>query len=331
MHDVARLANVSQRTVSNVVRGYIHVKPETRERVLQAIAALNYRPNPSAQRLRSGRTGIVALAIPEIEAPYFSELANYVQRRAVEREITLLIDQTGGDRDRELLVLDGYRSSIIDGLILHPIAVTPNDLRHRDLDFPTVLLGESIDHGGVVHISIDNVAAARIGMQELLRRGRRRIAAVGTHPDLDAPGPAPRRSRGVLSALDQAGLPHLPELLVPTSTWTRSAGFGLTEQLLDNGAVFDALFCFNDTLALGAMRALLARGVRIPEDVAVLGWDDIDDCQYSTPTLSSVTPNKKRIAELAVQHLLDSVDGGTPEELEILVDAHLELRESTGP
>src|SRR4029450_7747717 len=99
MHDVAARAGVSQRTVSNVVNNYVHVKPETRRKVLDAIEQLGYRPNILAQRLRHGRTGLVALAVPEIAAPYFAELADHVQRLADEHGVTLLIDQTGGDRE----------------------------------------------------------------------------------------------------------------------------------------------------------------------------------------------------------------------------------------
>ena len=154
MRDVAKLADVSQRTVSNVVNGYTHVKPETRRRVQEAIRRLNYRPNISAQKLRQGRTGMVALAVPEeIAAPYFAELADQVQRQAAERGITLLIDQKGGRRERELLVLDGYRSNVIDGLILSPLSITPFDLTNWGLDFPRCCWG-SIDTGGVIHVSI---------------------------------------------------------------------------------------------------------------------------------------------------------------------------------
>ena len=329
MRDVAKLAEVSQRTVSNVVNGYRHVKPETRERVEAAIEALRYRPNVSAQKLRRGRTGMVALALPQIAAPYFAELADHVQRRAAERGITLLIDQTGGSRERELLVLDGYRSNIIDGLILSPLAVTPFDLTNRGLDFPTVLLGESIDNGGVIHVSIDNVAAARAMTGHLLGLGRRRIATIGAIPD--TPGPANRRTRGYTEAMHGADLPVPAYLTFPTASWTRSAGHAIATDILESKAEVDAVFCFNDTLALGLIKGLQSQGVRIPDDVAVTGWDDIEECSYSTPTLTSVAPDKEGIARLAVDHLLDRIAGVPLETTEILADFHLAVRESTGP
>lgn len=330
MHDVAKLAEVSQRTVSNVVNGYPHVRPETRARVEKAIAVLRYRPNVSAQKLRQGRTGMVALAVPEIAAPYFAELANHVQLRAAERGITLLIDQTGGLRERELLVLDGYRSNIIDGLILSPLSVTPADLVNRGLDFPIVLLGESIDNGGVIHVSIDNVAAALVATEHLLELGRRRIAAVGAMPGLDSSGPASRRMRGYTEAISAAGLPLSTELNIPTGNWTRANGHAIAADMLDRGVDVDAIFCFNDPLALGVMKGLQQRGVRVPDDIAIVGWDDVEECSFSTPTLSTIVPDKVGIARLAVDQLLDRIAGKPPEETELLADFQLAVRESTG-
>lgn len=330
MHDVAKLAEVSQRTVSNVVNGYRHVRPETRERVQKAIDILKYRPNVSAQKLRQGRTGMVALAVPEIAAPYFAELADHVQRLAAERGITLLIDQTGGVRERELLVLDGYRSNIIDGLILSPLSVTPFDLTVRDLDFPTVLLGESIDNGGVIHVSIDNVAAARVATEHLISIGRRHIAAVGAMPNLDTLGPAVRRMRGYTEAMAGASLPIAADLTFPTATWNRATGYAIATEIIERGTKVDALFCFNDPLALGAMKGLQEHGVRVPDDIAIIGWDDIEECSYSTPTLSTIVPDKIGIARLAVDQLLDRIAGNPLEVTELLADFHLAVRESTG-
>ncbi len=329
MRDVAKLADVSQRTVSNVVNGYIHVRPETRERVQRAITALRYRPNVSAQKLRQGRTGMLALAVPEIAVPYFAELANHVQRRAAERGVTLLIDQTGGVRERELLVLDGYRSNIIDGLILSPLAVTPTDLTDRGLDFPTVLLGESVNTGGFIHISIDNVAAARDATEHLLKLGRRRIAAIGSMPEQDIVGPAARRLRGYSDAISAAGLPLDPELILPAATWTRANGYRIAADIITKGTAVDAMFCFNDLLAVGVMKALEQHGVPVPQDVAVIGWDDLEECSYATPTLTSVSPDKIGIARLAVDHLLDRIAGRPLEDTEIPAGFSITAREST--
>ena len=328
MRDVGALAGVSQRTVSNVVNGYVHVSPETRERVQRAIDELRYRPNVSARSLREGRTGIIALAVPEIAAPYFAELADHVQRRAGEHGVTLLIDQTGASRDRELLVLEGYGSHAIDGLLLSPMALTVDDLARRDVDIPTVLLGERIRDGGLVHISLDNVAAGREATAHLIEAGRRRIAAVGASASGSA-GPAEARLRGYRLAHEEAGLAVAADLVVPIEVWSRAAGYAAVDALLGTGTPVDALFCFNDVGAVGALRALADHGLRVPEDVAVVGWDDIQDAEYLTPSLTTISPDKATIAQAAVDSLLAQVNGEPVTAREITCGHRLVVRETT--
>ncbi len=329
MSDVAAKAGVSPRTVSNVVRGYAHVRPETRERVQRAIAELRYRPNVSAKSLREGRTGIIALAVPEIAAPYFAEVADQVQHLAAERGITLLIDQTGADRDRELLVLDGYRSHVIDGLIMSPMAITLGDIEGQGLEFPTVLLGERISAGELLHIGIDNVAAAREAVNHLISTGRRRIAAVGAEPLARHAGPSTRRLEGYVEAHRDAGLAVRPELTVATGGWSRPAGYAAVDRLLRGRAEVDALFCFNDVMALAAVRALNDHGRRVPDDVAVVGWDDIEESAYSTPSLTTVSPDKAAITRTAVDGLLAQIAGEPVGEVDVICDHRLVVREST--
>ncbi len=330
MRDVAALAGVSPRTVSNVVRNYVHVAPDTRARVQSAIDELRYRPNASARSLRRGRTGIIALAVPEIAAPYFAELADLVQRAAGERGVTLLVDQTGGSPHREALVLDGYHTGMIDGLLLSPVSITAGDLAAQALPIPTVLLGERVAEGtGLVHVGIDNVAAARRATTHLLDRGRRRVAAVGADAAENL-GPAARRLQGHRLALADAGLPAAPELEIDTGSWTHASGHAAVAALLRDGPRVDGLFCFNDVLALAAVRAVHDAGLRVPEDVAVVGWDDIAVAAYATPSLTTVRPDKTAIARTSVDRLLALVDGGQPVEEEVLCDWDLAVRGSSG-
>lgn len=331
MRDVAARAGVSPRTVSNVVSNYVHVSAETRRRVQSAIDELKYRPNISARSLRRGRTGIIALAVPEIAAPYFAELADLVQREAVRRGSTLLVDQTGASRARETLVLDGYHAGIIDGLILSPMALTAEDLTTQALEIPAVLLGERIDmSSGLLHITIDNVAAARRATAHLLARGRRRVAAVGADLAAETVGPASRRLQGYRLALADAGVPAVPELEVVTDGWSHVSSRAAVDRLLRSGVPVDAMFCFNDVLALGAMRAVRAAGLRVPDDVAVIGWDDTAAAAYYAPTLTSVRPDKAAIARTAVDRLLAMIAGEEVTEGLVVCGADLVVRESSG-
>jgi DNA-binding LacI/PurR family transcriptional regulator len=182
LKDVALRAGVSVKTVSNVVNGYEHVTDRTRSRVKQALDELGYRPNLSARSLRTGRTGLIAIAVPRLDQPYFAELAGCVVRAAERHGLTVLIDQTDGLPDRERLVVSGIRPHSIDGLIFSPLALGEADLRAADLATPLVLLGERIFDGGADHVAIDNVA----------RRGSRDEAPHRSRPPQDRCDRRPR-------------------------------------------------------------------------------------------------------------------------------------------
>ncbi|MGH3170872.1 MAG: LacI family DNA-binding transcriptional regulator, partial [Trebonia sp.] len=171
LRDVAALAGVSVKTVSNVVNGYVHVAADTRARVEAAVAELGYRPNLSARNLRGGRSGVIAFAVPEIGVPYFAELAQEVVATAGSHGLTVLIDQTEGRVDREQQVLEGIRAHLIDGLIFSPLAVGQLEIAQRTDTTPLVLLGERDSGGMADHVAIDNVAAAREAVIHLTRLG----------------------------------------------------------------------------------------------------------------------------------------------------------------
>jgi DNA-binding LacI/PurR family transcriptional regulator len=329
LKDVAERAGVSVKTVSNVVNGYEHVRPDTRARVLEAISALDYRPNISARNLRRGRTGIIALAVPELDIPYFAELARHVVSAAARHDWTVLIDQTNGDREQERLVAGGIRDHLIDGLIFSPLALTGADLSAGPQGTPMVLLGERVDHGPADHVAIDNVAAARDATAHLISFGRRRIAAVGAQHTAEA-ATARLRLAGYSAALADAGLDADPVLVAPAPEWHRADGAAAVGDLLARGVRPDAVLCFNDTLALGAIRALHDAGLRVPADVLVAGFDDIEDGRYSIPTLTTVAPDKSELARVAVDLLAARIAGGEPQPPREETVAHrLIVREST--
>jgi DNA-binding LacI/PurR family transcriptional regulator len=332
LRDVAARANVSIKTVSNVANGYRHVSAPTRTRVQQAIAELGYRPNMAARSLRSGRSNIVALAVPFLDMPYFAEIARYVVQAAAEQGWTVLIDQTDGNHERERLAVAGIREHLIDGLIVSPLTLTPEDLAQRVDATPLVLLGERIHHGPTDHVLIDNVAAAREASLHLVAIGRKRIAAIGAQ-QVDPGFTAQLRLQGWHEALERSGLPAGADQVEFAETWRRAEGTTAMARLLDAALPPDAVFCFNDLLALGALRELNRRGIRVPDDIAVVGFDDIDDGRFSTPTLTTVAPDKAAIARTAIDlvaHRLSDEAGPSPQE--VFAPYRLIERESTrGP
>jgi DNA-binding LacI/PurR family transcriptional regulator len=327
MKDVAARAGVSVKTVSNVING-AHVGAATRERVERAIADLGYRPNISARNLRRGRTGILALAVSEVDVPYFAELARLIVDTAEEHGYTILIDQTGGDPKREQYVVDGMGARLVDGVIFSPVAMDRLDIARRSDHTPLVLLGERVLAGPADHVAIDNVAAARTATAHLAGLGRRRIAAIGAQPS--SQGTARMRESGYRLALKDAGLPVAEPLIVPAREYHRRDGAEAAAYLTELAEPPDAVFCFNDTLALGAMRALYDRGYRVPDDVAVVGFDDIDDGRYNVPSLTTISPDKAGIARSALRLLIDRIEAVDSPPREVTVSHELRVRESSG-
>lgn len=306
LKDVARAAGVSIKTVSNVINDYQHIRADTKQRVEDAISELGYSPNLSARSLRSGRTGVIGLAVPELSLSYFAELADAIIKAAERRGLKVLIEQTGGDRSHELEILSSPRLRMTDGLLFSPLGMSDEDAHHLNVNFPLVLLGERIFGGPTDHVTMSNVASARAATAHLLAKGRRRIAVVGGHRD-EIIGSAGLRLRGYREALDEAGIDFDPDLVGYATLWHRSNGATTMRELLDSGVQFDAVFGMNDTLALGAMRVLQEAGRRIPDDVAVIGFDDLDEGQYSLPTLSTIDPGRAEIADTAVRVLQERI------------------------
>ncbi|UFU06629.1 LacI family DNA-binding transcriptional regulator [Ruania halotolerans] len=325
--DVAEIAGVSMKTVSNVINGYQHVAPRTRERVLAAVDEVGYRPNLSARNLARGRSGVIALVVPRLEMPYFSALAGRVIERAQARGWFVLIHETGWDRAAERAALEGHFPQRIDGLIVSTQRLSAEDLRMRTDRTPLVLLGEH-GYGDLAHhVAIDNVAASRTAVEHLLDRGCRRIAMIGADPD-DGDDP---RMRGYTEALGHAGLRLDRNLMRRIESNSGEEGERATRDLLAQvGEPPDGLFAVTDWVALGAIRALHLAGLHVPDDVAVVGFDDIPYARAVTPSLTTISPDRTAIAELALQMLEAQLSGGElAEPVDQHVPFHLVVREST--
>lgn len=324
--DVAREAGVSPRTVSNVINGYPHIRQETIDRVRTAIEKLDYVPNRSARTLRTGKIGIIGLAVPEITLPYFAELATKITAAAEERGYTILIDHTEGKPERERRIAAGLRPHAIDGLILSPLILRAKEVEEASDGTPLVLLGEwSEPSRNHAYVGVDNVAAARAATQHLIDLGRKRIAAVGTVPGREG-GTAAQRYDGYLQAVRAAGLAERQESV---TKFSREEGAAAIRRLLDDDHPPDALFCFNDLVAIGALSVIRDRGLTVPKDIALIGWDDIPEVSYSWPPISSIRADTDQIAAISVQLIIDQLSAAEPEEPQRTVDYTLMAREST--
>ena len=330
LRDVAERARVSIRTVSNVVSGYEHVSEQMRARVNNAIDELDYRPNHVARTLRTGRTGVLALVVPEIDVPYFSQLARDVINAAGELGYRVMIDQTGNDHQRERdLLTGGNRSMLFDGVLFSPL-VTKAELNDMNGDggTPLVLLGEHDFDGRFDHVAIDNVRAAYDAVMHVANTGRTHIGALGSQPAEGYATPQ-QRSAGYRNALNDSGLNFTPELTRPAAHYSRTEGYAATRDLLDSGRDLDAIFCYSDLLAMGAIRAVFDAGRRVPEDVAVIGVDDIEEGRFSRPTLSTISLDTPFIAAQAVSRVVERIADPSRDAVEVVAPHRLIVREST--
>ncbi len=331
--DVARRAGVSQRTVSNVVNKFPYVSAEVVARVNEAIAELGYAPSQAARSLRSGRSRVIQLVVPELDVPYFAELARGVVRAAEERGFGVMVRQTLGDPRREREALEGSAADYAEGTILSAVGPVESLVGGGRTRPPVVLIGERGGHGLADHIGIDDVAAAAAATTHLLDSGRRRVAFIGADPE-NSLRMAEMRMRGYQRALEAAGSQVQEELIVRTQSYHRADGASGMALLLDAPTLPDAVFCATDLLALGALHCARERGLRVPEDVAVIGFDGLEEGAYSAPTLSTIAPDKRAIAEGAVALLSARIDArnsaeGEPDPRDQVIPFEVVVRESS--
>ncbi|MFD5038487.1 LacI family DNA-binding transcriptional regulator [Streptomyces sp. NPDC058377] len=288
-----------------------------------------YRPNLAARNLRQGRTGIIGVVVPEIHSPCFGALTGLLIDAAQERGWTVLLERTGGRPDLERRLLDGSEGHQVDGMIISPWSTSPSELAPLAGGLPLVVLGELEPDASIAHVALDDVGAARDAVGHLVARGRRRIAAIGLQSGLGH-GTAELRAEGFRQGLREAGLAPVAE--VEVAGLHRAEGARALRELLRLPGHPDAVFCFSDELALGALRVAAEQGVRVPDDLALMGFDDIEDGRFAAPSLTTIAPGREQIAERAVQCLTERVFG-RPEALpgrRIVVPHRVRGRESTG-
>lgn len=310
LRDVACRAGVSVRTVSNVVNDYRYVAAHTRERVQAAIAELGYRPNLAARQLRTGQRLLIRLVLPELDSPYFAEIAAATARAAEQRGWSVHIVQTHGEPKRERMMLSGSHGPGADGIIVSPWAITSDDIEHRPSAPPLVVLGERPVAGSIDGVAIDDAAAAAEATGHLLAGGRRRVAVIGRLLDR-ADDTGRLRLEGYRRALAAAGREPDASLDIPVERRHLPDGARAMRRLLRQTNDIDGVFCFSDQLALGAMHVLAASGRSIPGDVGVVGCNDIEAGRYSLPTLSTIAPDKAQLVTLALDCLAARLAGHT--------------------
>ncbi|KQP58035.1 LacI family transcriptional regulator [Agreia sp. Leaf283] len=320
------------KTVSNVVHEHPHVSHAMRERVQKAIDELGYRPNALGRRLATGRTGLLALAFADVRLPYFSELANLVSRAAAQTSpgYRLLLEETEGTLEGERAVLSASEAGLVDGMLFQPSQISSREIAERHGDLPMVLLGEGPAPLSMDRVMIDNVSAAAAATRHLVALGRRRIAFLG-HEAQALSSTSRLRIVGYQEGLEQSGLSADPALLIASDEITPAASAASLGAAIDAGLKIDGIVCRDDLAAMGALRALHERGIRIPDDIAIVGWDNISFTATTFPSITSIAPDLDALARVALEMLGERIAGFDGLGRHRLVDYELIARESAPP
>ncbi|MBD1390405.1 LacI family DNA-binding transcriptional regulator [Neiella sp. HB171785] len=328
--DIARIANVSLATVSRTLRTPDLVQEATRQRVLDAVAESGYKPNRMGMNLRTQRTGNIMVIIPDITNPFNADLIRSIEETASNNGYAVLLGDTQSSPEREQQYVDLVEAGQADGMLYfsgrNPFNINPDKPLLEQL--PTMVnSNEELDLDGIDKVLLDNAKAASEAVQYLLDLGHTRIAAVtGPMNTKSANG----RLQGYRQALQQAGV-EIDDKLIIEGDYHIDAGVEATEKLLRLKQRPTAIFCFNDDMAIGAINVLQANDYRIPEDISVIGFDDILYSTYVRPALTTVSQPVQEIGRLCTEKLIARLRGSHDEPTTTYVSHKLVVRDSTGP
>jgi LacI family transcriptional regulator len=323
--DVAREAGVSSMTVSRVINHKGDVSPATRQRVLDVIEQLGYRPSGIARGLATQRTGTLGLVVPDVANPFFSDVVRGVEHVAYAEGYNVFLCNTEEDPERELAVLKSLEEKRVDGLVLCSSRLSDDELhevvaRHTSV----VLVNRQLVGERVRSVLLDDEAGGRLATVHLLKSGHQAIGLLAG-PEVSHSGRL--RAKGYRLALADADLPYYPD-------WVQSCvpvvedGFEAARVLLTTHPELAALFCYNDLVAVGALQACAELGRAVPEDVAVVGHDDIPLSALVTPSLTTCRVPRYELGGQAVQSLLEQIEGVSDDFDEIVLEPKLIVRAS---
>jgi LacI family transcriptional regulator, galactose operon repressor len=328
IHDVARLSHVSVATAARALGGYGYVSAGARARVEDAARTLGYVPNSLARALASGVTGVIGLVVGDIENPFFAAAARGLADVVEKRGYTLLLANSDEDEARERAAVAALRSRRVDGLVVTPHAGSASPhLRAAVESTPVVLLDRTVRGLGVDAVTVDNAAGARAATEHLLAHGHRRIGIVMDEPVIAS---SAERLRGYRAALAAAGAER-DRALVSVGGSSRAGGYRAASALLALAPRPTAIFSADNFMTVGTMHALRDAGLRVPRDVSVVGFDDLEWTTLIDPPLTVVAQPAGELGGEAGRRILARIDGATGRPRRIRLETELILRGSVAP
>ena len=326
IREVAESAGVSYATVSHVINNTRLVSPETRERVVAAMDALHYRPNALARSLRQGKTNTIGLVLPDSANPFFAEISRSIEDEAFKKGYSVFLCNTELDTQRELFYVDVLSKKQVDGIIFVAAgdqADSVDFLLQRSM--PLVMVDRNVPTVEADAVLTDNQLGGFLATQHLLELGHTRIACIAGPSSIT---PSAERIIGYRKALEQAGISY-DENLIVRGDYHAQSGMEITHSLLAMTPRPTAIFALNDLMAIGALRAATEAGFSIPNDLAVVGYDDLEIARFTNPPLTTVAQPKKEIGRQAVHLLVDRMSQKSRPPSRLVLPPELIVRRST--
>lgn len=330
LEEIGRRAGCSRSTVSRVINNHQSVSPSVRQRVLEVIEETGYRPHAAARSLAAKRTRVLGLVIPRsVQAffadPYFPRLIQGIAQACNMNGYTLSLFMFHNESEEKELYPRVLTRGLTDGVIFSSsVQEDPLLPLLRDSDVPFVTVGRPLVEGPISYVDVDNVVGVRNAVTHLIRHGRRRIGHIGGPADTSV---GQDRRQGYVEALQDRGVPIRNELIVE-SDFTETGGYLAATRLVNAGA--DALVAASDKMAFGALRALRELGKRVPEEIAVVGFDDLEAASLTQPPLTTVRQPIRQTGVTAVETLLDVIDNGPQPARRVILPTQLVIRDSCG-
>lgn len=325
IQQVAKEAGVSVATVSRVINKHPSVSLKTRLKVEEVIKRLNYEPNILGRNLRRAQSRMVLVLVPSISNPFYAKIVQGIEDVARKYEYNILLGTTDSDVEREKVYLDLLKRRLCDGVISMDPAVDLSPLVGDDEQYPVIQCCEYSETLDIPYVSIDNLAAAYKAVKHLITMGHRKVALINSDERFLY---ARLRKEGYLKALAEFEIPCREDWIINTELGFEG-GQQAMRSLLAQKERPTAIFAVSDTIAIGALKAIKEEGLKVPKDIAVVGFDNIPFSNMMNPTLTTVSQPMYEIGKRAAKMLIQKIDDPTQPIENLLLDHELIIREST--
>lgn len=327
IHDVAKEAGVSISTVSRVIQGASNVLPETRTRIEEAIQRLDYHPNRLAQQFRMQQTKNILVIVPEFGNSFFSDILIGIESITTKYDYNILLAYSHGDRAIENRCYGMLSQKLVDGIITFSIGIPKDELKQLARQYPIVICCRYFADNTIPNVTIDNIKATKDTTNYMLNLGHKNICYLAGPTDtiiyLD-------RQKGYIEAMKERKQKVDPRLIVNCESSVQGGYDAISSLINDVNIKFSAVVASGDTMAIGAIRALNDHNIKVPDDVAVSGFDDIELSSLFSPSLTTVRQPKHQIGVRAAEKLLDLIAGKPLSSFRDILNYELVIRESSG-